>query len=66
VYLRNEYDVTVVSVWADKGSVDALETSQLYNATVAELQRREILDAPDPAVVYGCDGFIIRGLANDN
>jgi len=60
VFLRDGLAVTVVSVWEDAAAVDALETNQLYNETVEELGRREILESPDPVMVHGCDGFIAR------
>lgn len=60
VFLRDGLAVTVVSVWEDAAAVDALETNRLYNDTVEELERREILASPDPATVHGCDGLIAR------
>ena len=60
VYMRDGRDVTVVSVWEDGSAVKNLETNQLYNDTVEELERRKILESTGPVVVQGCDGFIAR------
>jgi len=60
VFLRDGCEVTVVSVWKDADAIEALETNDLYNETVEELERRKILKSTDPVIVLGCDGFIAR------
>jgi heme-degrading monooxygenase HmoA len=59
-FLRDGYEVTVVSIWNDAAAIESLETNALYNETVQELGRRDILEPIGPVTVQGCDGLIAR------
>jgi hypothetical protein len=50
----------VVSIWNDAAAIESVETNALYNETVQELDRRDILEPIGPVTVQGCDGLIAR------
>jgi len=54
---------SVLSLWADRASIDALESSPLYRETVARFQATGVLREPQTVELFEVTGGTVSALA---
>jgi heme-degrading monooxygenase HmoA len=63
LFLGTGEERSVLTLWADRGSIEALDTSALYRETVARFQATGVLREPQTVELFAVTGGTVSALA---